>query len=207
MKSFQVFSLITLATLISVSCSNRGLQNLGGRQCLADAPFPKELAKNGRQTKVWGKESDESAIPAGQFDYAVGDMYYVDKKTGMAIQVHEEPNKAGVMIASIYCVRGAEKANIRDLTPASFQGASKLNLQAKTVNTRILGFEIVNGALKAKITDGVSTDSLAKAYDAGNGKESDYFMWRDPKTNDYFIRSYGSDANGTYQMQMSFKKP
>ena len=203
MKSFQVFSLITLATLISVSCSNRGLQNLGGRQCLAEAPFPKEMAKG--QTKVWGKESAESAIPAGQYDYHRGDMYYVDKKTGVAIQVHEEPDKSGKLISSIYCVRGAEKADIRQITPVSVQGAAKMNLAAKTVNTRILGFEVIDGSLKAKIVDGAMVDSLEKAY---AGKASDYFMFNHSADKaDYFIRSYGDDANGSYQMQMWFKKP
>lgn len=200
MKSFQIVSLIALTTIVGISCSNRGLQNLGGRLCLADAPFPKTMGKG--QTKVWSKEAGEAAIPAGQYNYHTGDMYYVDKKTGIQLQVHEEPDKAGKMIPSIYCVRGAEKGDIRNLTPTSVQGAAKMNLQAKTVNTRLLGFEIVNGALKAKITDGVMADTLEKAY---GGKDSDYFMFKANDT-DYFIRSYGTDANGTFQMQMWFKK-
>ena len=206
MKYFQLVSLFTVTAAITLACSNRGLQQMNGRQCLADAPYGKTMGEG--QTKVWGKESDESAIPTGQYDYFVADTYYTFKDTGVIVGVHEERNKAGTMVQSM-CIRGAEKIDTRTLPTTTIQGASTLDIQGKIVKTRNLGFEIVNGLLRSKVSDGPMVENLAKAYEGG-GKDSDYFLFKEYNKKDkstlYFIRSYGSDANGTYQMQVGFKK-
>jgi hypothetical protein len=201
MKSIQLFSLFALTSLLTLACSNRGLQNLGGRQCLAEGPYGKTMNKG--ETKVWGKESSESAIPAGQYNYFVADTYYKFNDTGVVVGVHEEANKGGQMVQSL-CMRDSYKIEVRSLPATTIQGPSKLNLQGKIVNTRNFGFEIVNGSLRSKVSDGPMVENLAKAYE-GAGKDSDYFLF---KTDDstYFIRSYGSDANGTWQMQIGFKR-
>ena len=209
MKSFQLVTILAFFALVAAACSSRGLPNLGGLQCPASyanektPPFPKDMGKN--QSKVWGKGSSETGIPAGTYDYTVGDLIYTDKKTGIIVQVHEERNKAGVLVANIYCVRGAEKVDIRQITPAGIQGASKLALNSKNVETRVLGFDIVNGALAPKVTAGPIVDNLEKAYSSPDN--SDLFLMKTTSSAvDYQVRSYGSDENGTYQMQMQFKK-
>jgi hypothetical protein len=201
MKSFQLFSLLALATAMTVACNTGGLPKLGGSQCLADGPYTKTMGKG--QTKVWGKEAGESAFPAGQYNYFVADTYYKFNGTGVVVGVHEEANKAGKMVQTM-CMRDSYKIDIRSLPPTSIQGPSKLNLQGKIVNTRNFGFEIVNGSLRSKVSDGPMVENLAKAYE-GAGKDSDYFLFKTDEST-YYIRSYGSDANGTWQMQIGFKK-
>ncbi len=200
MKLFQLFTVLAFSTLVAAACSSRGLPSLGGRQCPANwNPVPKTTT--GNQQKVWGKGSDESAIPAGTYNYDHADLYYVDK-SGFTIQISEGKDRAGVFKPSIYCVSSPGKVNLKALNGLIAQGASKLSLSTNTVETRQLGFEIVDGHLQEKSQAGPTTDSLSKAYDS---KLSDFFLMKTSDV-DYQVRSFGEDANGTYSLSMYFKK-
>jgi hypothetical protein len=209
MKSFQLFTVLALISLVGLNaCSGGGSSLVYGDhdRCKENFSLFPDKPTNGQTELKLDPAAKE--IPPGVYAYNGADLYYVDSKTNLRVLVHDSlDEKNGTSSSSIGCYRNAKPGMTGMVVEAEGISAMTVDQNFKTtIETREFNFVIAGGTMERDFRKG--QDKLEKSpleiYDPAHPAQ---FVKTSVNANtDFELRSSGVSSTGTYELVIRLKR-